>query len=255
MKLQSIADGVQKEGGKWVTIQLDLDHPVIGRFRRLQPTPIPLSKAAAKKLTELEGKLEELQAQLAGDENGDEDILYQQIEALEDAIEKIHRNQTGGYDDATKTKCGVVVSIAQNGQPELTYGLLRKEDEIALVHREGTSSETASAQAALMAQHRDWLAVLPRSASQLWQWCLAKISRLFSGCSPSVPPLPSTAYAQMRMQNKMDAYNMWTRWPMLYTSIWRNGLLPQPKTVSAGSRRHKSPKRCKKPAPRWMGRR
>jgi hypothetical protein len=41
----------------------------------------------------------------------------------------LQRHRKRVYPDTIKAHCGVVVSVSQDGKPELVYGLLRKEDE------------------------------------------------------------------------------------------------------------------------------
>jgi ParB family chromosome partitioning protein len=49
-KLQTLATAATAEGWKWVNVQPQIDHQALGKFRRIQPTPVPLPKKDAAKL-------------------------------------------------------------------------------------------------------------------------------------------------------------------------------------------------------------
>jgi ParB family chromosome partitioning protein len=43
-KLQRLASDAKAEGWKWIDVQPQTDHQALGKFRRIQPTPVPLPK-------------------------------------------------------------------------------------------------------------------------------------------------------------------------------------------------------------------
>ena len=135
-KLQTLATETSAEGWKWVNVQPQTDHQALGKFRRVQPTPVPLPKKDAAKLEKLEAKQSKLQEQLETEPESDEEAnaLYDQIEAIEKDIEAIQAKQTAIYDADTIAHCGAVVTIGQNGEPQLIYGLMTKEDVAQLAH-------------------------------------------------------------------------------------------------------------------------
>ena len=135
-KLQALATAATAEGWKWVNVQPQIDHQALGKFRRIQPTPVPLPKKDAVKLKKLEAKQNKLQEQLETEPESDEEAnaLYDQLEAVEKDIEAIQAKQTATYDADTIAHCGTVVTIDYNGQPQLIYGLLSKEDAAQLTH-------------------------------------------------------------------------------------------------------------------------
>jgi ParB family chromosome partitioning protein len=115
-KLQTLATETSAEGWKWVNVQPQTDHQALGKFRRVQPTPVPLPKKDAAKLEKLEAKQSKLQEQLETEPESDEEAnaLYDQMEAIEKDIEAIHAEQTVTYDADTIAHCGAVVTIGQN---------------------------------------------------------------------------------------------------------------------------------------------
>ena len=135
-KLQTLATAATAEGWKWVNVQPQTDHQALGKFRRIQPTPVPLPKKDAAKLEKLEAKQNKLQEQLETEPESDEEAnaLYDQLEAVEKEIEAIQAKQTATYDTDTIAHCGTVVTIDHNGEPQLIYGLLSKEDAAQLAH-------------------------------------------------------------------------------------------------------------------------
>jgi ParB family chromosome partitioning protein len=131
-KLQTLATEAKGQGWKWIDVQPQTDHQILGKLRRIQPAPMPLSKKDAATVTKLEEQQSELQTQMETDPASDEDAIYDQIEALEKEIEAIQAKYPATYDADTKAHCGAVVTIGHNGEPQVLYGLLRKEDAAQL---------------------------------------------------------------------------------------------------------------------------
>ena len=138
-KLQTLAEGVQAEGWKWVEIQPEVNHQSVSRYKRIHAPAIPFPEEVQAKLSALEQQRDNLMQQLEegeADDDFDQQPLYDQIDEIEDRIQEIRRTQKRAYPEDVKAACGVVVSVGQNGEPEFIYGLLRKEDEAALAkHR------------------------------------------------------------------------------------------------------------------------
>ena len=135
-KLEAIAAQAKQDGWKWVEVQPNIDHQTLGKFRRIQPTPEPLPKKDAAKLDKLEQKKAQLQEQAETDDSADQDALYDKIEALQEQIEAIESQQTATFDAATKAQCGAIVSIGPDGERQLIFGLMTKEDAAQLAHGE-----------------------------------------------------------------------------------------------------------------------
>ena len=69
--------------------------------------------------------------------------LIAKLTETEEAAQAIRDKHAGTYDDDTKAKSGVVVTIGDNGQPEFMRGLLRKQD-VAALQAEGSADEPPS---------------------------------------------------------------------------------------------------------------
>ncbi len=131
-KLQLLAADAKAEGWKWIDVQPQTDHQALGKFRRIQPLPVPLPKKDAAKVAKLEQKLAKLQEQTETDAEADQDALYDEMESLQDQIEEIENKRTAAFDADTKAQCGTIVTIGHDGEPQLIRGLLRKEDAAQL---------------------------------------------------------------------------------------------------------------------------
>jgi ParB family chromosome partitioning protein len=144
-KLQTLANDAKAEGWKWIDVQPQIDHQTIGKFRRIQPTPVPLPKKDAAKIAKLEGKKAKLQEQAETDPDADQDAVYDEMESLQDQIEEIESRQTATFDADAKARCGTIVTIGANGEAQLIAGLLRKEDvaQLAHGHDEAEAEETS----------------------------------------------------------------------------------------------------------------
>jgi ParB family chromosome partitioning protein len=157
-KLETIAAGIEAEGWKWVAIEPNASHQFLAQFRRMAPTPVPMSAAAQKKLAKLEEKAAQLQEEIDAQEDDDVRELIAKLTEAEDAAEAIRAKHVGTYDAEAKAKSGVIITIGNDGQPEFIYGLLRKQDIAALqtdASADGTESpvgETRSAPAAAEAE-------------------------------------------------------------------------------------------------------
>jgi ParB family chromosome partitioning protein len=150
-KLEQAAAPVQNDGWRWVEIQPDANSHIIGKYRRIQAKPLPLPAKLEAKLTSLERKLDTLSGKLKDeDEEGEGDqLLYQQVQALEEQIDAIHNQRQYDYSTKIKSACGVIVTIGAQAQPRFIYGLLRKEDQALLepkredAQHDETANETA----------------------------------------------------------------------------------------------------------------
>ncbi|HEX4231436.1 MAG TPA: ParB/RepB/Spo0J family partition protein [Bryobacteraceae bacterium] len=148
-KLQMLAEDAKAEGWKWVEIQPEIDHQALSRYRRVYAPELPLSREAQAEIDELQHKRGLLTSQLEqegdADESGVEEV-YEQIDDIDHRIQSIRRNRRAAYSDEVKATCGVVVSVGQNGEPALVYGLLKKEDEKAVTRTEQPEEETRPAE-------------------------------------------------------------------------------------------------------------
>lgn len=132
-KLSRLAEDLKGDGWKWIAVVTDPHDSSIARLRRLGPEPSPLSPKRQSRLDELQAERDELEVQLLGDEEADEDDLrYTRLNKIAAEIAKIQRSRKEGYSAETKARSGAVVSIGSEGEPHYIYGLLRKEDEAQL---------------------------------------------------------------------------------------------------------------------------
>jgi ParB family chromosome partitioning protein len=150
-KLQVIANGLEQEGWKWITIQPEIDHQFVNSHRRISAPLLPLSEEAQAEIAALEKELDLAEDRLnqerneedeGEDENGDHETM-DAITMLNGRIQAIRANRQRDYSPEIKSSCGVVIGVGYNGQPELIQGLLRKEDEAAL-GQEPTGEQNAS---------------------------------------------------------------------------------------------------------------
>jgi len=154
-KLEAAAAGIEAEGWKWVAIELNANHQFLAQFRRMAPTPVPLSAATQKKLAKLEEKAAQLQEEINAQEDDDVRGLIAKLTETEDAAEAIRAKHAGTYDADAKAKSGAVITIGNDGKPKFICGLLRKQDIAALQmdapveEAEARTSQTGSSPAAV----------------------------------------------------------------------------------------------------------
>ncbi|MGC2659359.1 MAG: ParB/RepB/Spo0J family partition protein [Bryobacteraceae bacterium] len=133
-KLAALSGELQEEGWKWVEVVPEQNHQFAARMRRLPPELAPLSPKRQAKLDGLKQDLAELEGEIgqSEEENGQEDERYERIGTLEKQIRDIEEKQKRIYSAETKSISGATVTLGWNGEPQYTYGLLRREDETAL---------------------------------------------------------------------------------------------------------------------------
>jgi ParB family chromosome partitioning protein len=102
-KLDSIAAKIEAEGWKWVAIELNANHQFLAQFRRMAPTPDPMSAATRKKLAKLEEKAGQLQEEIDAQQDDDVRDLIAKLTETENAAESISAKHVGTYDGATVT--------------------------------------------------------------------------------------------------------------------------------------------------------
>lgn len=144
-KLETIATKLKADGWKWIEIQPEADYQFFGRHKRIQARELPLSPETEAERGALEREQQSLQEQIdeAEDEDGSDanEPVYDRLEEIQDRLTAIRRNRHYDYPDSVKATCGAVVGIGNDGQPEFTYGLLRREEEAILVNRTAEANE------------------------------------------------------------------------------------------------------------------
>jgi ParB family chromosome partitioning protein len=88
------------------------------------------------------------------EESEEQEAAYARLEEVRETLWTLQRHRKRLYSDTIKAHCGVVISVSQDGKPELVYGLLRKEDERSFTQqqqqatKEDTPALSSIAQAA-----------------------------------------------------------------------------------------------------------
>jgi ParB family chromosome partitioning protein len=103
-KLEAVAAGIEAEGWKWVAIELNANHQFLAQFRRMAPTPVPMSAATQKKLAKLQEKAAQLQKEIDAQQDDDVRELIAKLTEAEDAAEAIRAKHVGTYDAEAKAK-------------------------------------------------------------------------------------------------------------------------------------------------------
>jgi len=142
-KLQTIAQALETEGWKWITVQPEIDHTFVNRHRRVNAPLLPLSAEDEAEIQTLETERDADADQVDGDDDNGEYETRDRFGEINERIRAIRASRQRDYSAEMKASCGVIVGVGHNGEAEVIRGLLRKEDEAALVQN-GTGSETAS---------------------------------------------------------------------------------------------------------------
>jgi ParB family transcriptional regulator, chromosome partitioning protein len=142
-KLQQAAARIEKDGWGWVDIRLETDYSTLGRYRHIQGEALPLTRKEQARRGALAKEHDALADQLDGNEEETEECqaLYDRIESLEEEIRAIDSNTKYAYPDHVKQNAGVIVTLAEDGQPRYHYGLVRKEDEATLAKSSNDTHE------------------------------------------------------------------------------------------------------------------
>jgi ParB family chromosome partitioning protein len=121
-KLQRAANGVKKEGWKWVDIRASFDREEWSDYRRHHPEPSPLPPdqqqemdallAEAETLSEIEEPSDEQQARL---------------EAVNERLDELDNRETV-WSPETLAIAGAIVSLGHDGDVEIHRGFIRPED-------------------------------------------------------------------------------------------------------------------------------
>ncbi|MFZ0271037.1 MAG: ParB/RepB/Spo0J family partition protein [Acidobacteriaceae bacterium] len=120
-KLEKIADGVTKEGWKWVEVRDNFEHAEWSKCSRRHEEAAPLPAKEQAKLDALNAELEALL------ESDDTDGENPEIDKLQAKIDKFEERPRSWQPD-TLAIAGVVVSVGFNGKPEITRSLVKPED-------------------------------------------------------------------------------------------------------------------------------
>jgi ParB family chromosome partitioning protein len=126
-KLEKAADGLRKEGWKWVELRLEQDHSEWSHCTRMHPELAPLTPKLAKELAALEQEHDTLET--AWDGNDDPDAEYpERLGEISDRIDEINRNREDVWPPETLAIAGAVVRIDYNGKTDIDRGFVLPAD-------------------------------------------------------------------------------------------------------------------------------
>src|ERR1039458_8372035 len=149
-KLEKAADGLRKEGWKWVELRLEQDHSEWSHCTRMHPELAPLSPKLSKELAALEQEHDTLET--AWDANDDPDAEYpERLREMSDRIDEINRNRDDVWLPETLAIAGAVVRIDYNGKTDIDRGFVLPADRpkkapatktVSTTNDDGTVTET-----------------------------------------------------------------------------------------------------------------
>ncbi|MGE0229798.1 MAG: chromosome partitioning protein ParB [Dehalococcoidia bacterium] len=122
-RLNALVDEVRAEGWKWV--EAHLDFPYSHGLRREYPRQVPLSETDQERYEALRREWDEIAEQYEGDEDVPDEVETR-FNELEAAIEQFDARQRA-YDSDVIARCGVFVSLARDGDPQIERGFVRPE--------------------------------------------------------------------------------------------------------------------------------
>jgi len=126
-KLEKAADGLRKEGWKWVELRLEQDHSEWSHCTRMHPEMAPLTPKLAKELAALEQEHDTLET--AWDANYDPEAEYpERLGEISDRIDEINRNREDVWPPETLAIAGAVVRIDYNGKLDIDRGFVLPAD-------------------------------------------------------------------------------------------------------------------------------
>jgi ParB family chromosome partitioning protein len=126
-KLEKAADGLRKEGWKWVELRLEQDHSEWSHCSRVHPELAPLTPKLAKELAALEQEHDTLET--AWDANEDLDAEYpERLNETSDRIDAINEDREDVWPPETLAIAGAVVRIDYNGKTDIDRGFVLPAD-------------------------------------------------------------------------------------------------------------------------------
>ena len=126
-KLEKAADGLRKEGWKWVEVRLEQDHSEWSHCTRMHPELAPLTGKLAKELAALEQEYETLET--AWDANDNPDAEYpERLREISDRIDAINEDREDVWSPETLAIAGAVVRISYSGKLDIDRGYVLSAD-------------------------------------------------------------------------------------------------------------------------------
>ncbi|WP_019939744.1 ParB/RepB/Spo0J family partition protein [Bordetella sp. FB-8] len=148
MKRSKLAAAVSGEGWSWIHYQTRFTWDESRQYGQLKETARTPTKSEAAQLKKLnaarDAANEKLHAfQQDDDPEGDEDMLIEKLQELDDQIEAIE-NEMQEYNPQHKTVAGTIITLDDSGNLITKRGLIRREDRDAAQALMGTKSEKNS---------------------------------------------------------------------------------------------------------------
>jgi ParB family chromosome partitioning protein len=126
-KLEKAADGLRKEGWKWVELRLEQDHSEWSHCTRLYSEMAPFTPKPAKEMAALEQERDTLET--AWDANADADAEYpERLREISDRIDAINETREDVWPPETLAIAGAVVRIDYNGKLDIDRGFVLPAD-------------------------------------------------------------------------------------------------------------------------------
>jgi ParB family chromosome partitioning protein len=126
-KLEKAADGLRKEGWKWVELRLEQDHSEWSHCTRMYPDMAPLTPKLAKELAALEQERDTLET--AWDANDDPEEEYpERLREISDRIDAINEAREDVWSPEALAIAGAVVRIDYNGKLDIDRGYVLPAD-------------------------------------------------------------------------------------------------------------------------------
>ena len=140
-KLEAAAKEARADGWAWVEAMPEMDYGYLSRFRRLGPTPVPLTPEEEGKLEELVAKHDALIEELDDDASEEATVELDRLSAEIDAISE--GQETWSAED--KARSGLILSISPMGTLSAERGLLKAEEgDVEEQHAGGAESDVSS---------------------------------------------------------------------------------------------------------------
>lgn len=121
-KLESIRATVAAEGWAWTEVRDDFDYAERSRYRRIHAEPQASPADLQSEVESLEAERERLY------ERDDEDASPRLAE-IEKRLDAIEQQQTYAWPEGTFEAAGAIITIGYDGEPDITRGLVRRENE------------------------------------------------------------------------------------------------------------------------------
>jgi ParB family chromosome partitioning protein len=149
-KLEKTADGLRKEGWKWVEIRLEQDHSEWSNCSRMHPELAPLQAKLAEELSSLEAEFTKLDDEWNACE--DEDAAYpERLNEIGERIDEINNGREDVWTPEQLDIAGAVVRIDYHGKIDIDRGFVLPADRpkkepatktITTTNDDGTVTET-----------------------------------------------------------------------------------------------------------------